>query len=229
MTTLEIAQPPTLAAPERTSGLRRWASVLAMVVGPWGFVVVNLCYLLAIRDGGSDSTGAEALALYAAHPTLVHLAVLAGPLACILIVPAVLGWFRIAARSRAVVVGGSMMIAGYICYFAVLNSSFPILAMALDPGPHGDYARVIDAAQADPWGLWIFAIFALGNIVGTAILAVGLLLGRVVPIWAALAIGSWPVLHVIGLVFFGNEVPQVIGAVLQALGFAAGAVVRARQ
>lgn len=94
MTTLEIAQPPTLAAPERTSGLRRWASVLAMVVGPWGFVVVNLCYLRAIRDGGSDSTGAEALALYAAHPTLIHLAVLAGPLACILIVPAVLGWFR---------------------------------------------------------------------------------------------------------------------------------------
>ncbi|TQJ06989.1 hypothetical protein [Lapillicoccus jejuensis] len=27
-------------------------------------------------------------------------------------------------------------------------------------------------------------------------------------------------LHVIGLVFFGNEVPQVIGAALQVVGFA---------
>ena len=46
--------------------------------------------------------------------------------------------------------------------------------------------------------------------------------------WAALAIMAWPPLHVIGLAFFGNEVPQVIGAVLQALGFAGCAAVLLR-
>ncbi|GAA1904673.1 hypothetical protein GCM10009814_37610 [Lapillicoccus jejuensis] len=35
-----------------------------------------------------------------------------------------------------------------------------------------------------------------------------------------LLLACWPVLHVIGLVFFGNEVPQVIGAALQVVGFA---------
>ena len=39
----------------------------------------------------------------------------------------------------------------------------------------------------------------------------------------------WPVLHVVGLVFFGNEVPQVIGAVLQAIGFAGCAAVLLRR
>jgi hypothetical protein len=39
----------------------------------------------------------------------------------------------------------------------------------------------------------------------------------------------WPVLHVVGLVFFGNEVPQVIGAVLQAVGFAGCAAVLLRR
>ena len=50
-----------------------------------------------------------------------------------------------------------------------------------------------------------------------------------VPVWAALGILAWPPLHVIGLVFFGTEVPQVIGAVLQALGFAGCAAVLLQQ
>jgi hypothetical protein len=67
----------------------------------------------------------------------------------------------------------------------------------------------------------------LGNLVGTLVLAIGLLRSRAVPLWAAIAIGLWPPLHVIGLVFFGNEVPQVIGAVLQALGFGGCGIVLA--
>ena len=61
--------------------------------------------------------------------------------------------------------------------------------------------------------------------------AVGLLRSRAVPVWAALGIAAWPPLHVVGLVFFGNEVPQVIGAVLQAVGFAgcAGVLLQRRQ
>ena len=43
------------------------------------------------------------------------------------------------------------------------------------------------------------------------------------PPWAALAIMTWPPLHVIGLVV-GTEVFEVAGAVLQALGSAAIAV-----
>jgi hypothetical protein len=142
----------------------------------------------------------------------------------------VLGVFRLAPASRAVLVGGSLMIAGYICYFAVLHSSFIVLAMAELGGDPVRFAAAIDASQADAWSLWVFLVFVLGNLAGTLVLAVGLLRGRSVPVWAAVGIGLWPPLHVIGLVFFGNEVPQVIGAVCQALGFAgcAAQLIRAR-
>lgn len=215
--------------PPRSSSLRRWGCVLGMLIAPWGFAITNLCYALAIRHGGSEDTGADTLALFGAHPTLVRLGVTAGMIGCILLVPAVLGLFRLAPSGqvrggRAVTVGGSLMIAGYICYFAVLQSSFVVLAMAELGGDQSAYAAALDASQADPWPLWVFLLFVLGNLVGTLVLAIGLLLSRSVPAWAAVGIGLWPPLHVIGLVFFGNEVPQVIGAVLQAVGFAGCAI-----
>ena len=90
-------------------------------------------------------------------------------------------------------------------------------------------AQVVEDTQADAWGIWVFLLFAIGNLIGTLLFAIGLLRSRSVPVWAALAIMSWPLLHVIGLAFFGNEVPQVIGAVLQALGFAGCAAVLLRR
>jgi hypothetical protein len=57
----------------------------------------------------------------------------------------------------------------------------------------------------------------------------GLLVSKSVPAWAALGILMWPVLHVVGLIFFGNEVPQVIGALLQVIGFAGCAAVLLRR
>lgn len=199
-----------------------------MLVAPWGFVVANLCYAVAIRHGGGDSTGAESIALAAAHPLLLRIGVTAGMIGCLLLIPAVLGLFRLAPASKAVLVGGSLMIAGYVCYLSVLQSSFAVLAMAELGGDTARFAAVLDASQADPWSGWVFAVFVLGNLVGTTVLAIGLLRSRSVPVWAAIGILTWPPLHVIGLVFFGNEVPQVIGAVLQALGFAGCGMTLAR-
>jgi hypothetical protein len=153
----------------------------------------------------------------------------AGLLGCLLLVPAVLGAFRLAPASRLVLAGGSLMIAGYVCYFGVLASNFSILAMAERGGPIADYAAVIDAGQSDSWSTWVFLLFIAGNLIGTLVFAIGLLRSRAVPVWAAVGILLWPPLHVIGLAVFGNEVPQVIGAVLQALGFAGCAAVLLRR
>lgn len=216
------------AHPARTSRGRLVGVAAAMVLAPWGFVVTNTAYMLAIRDGGNEDTAADTLALYAGHPQLVHLAITSGLLGCLLLVPAVMGAFRLAPRSRLVLVGGSLMVAGYICYFGVLNSSFGTLALALADGPLDVRVRVLEDAQADFWGLWVFLLFVVGNLIGTALFAAGLLRSRTAPTWAALAILSWPILHIAGLAFFGNEVPQVVGATLQAAGFAgcAAALVR---
>lgn len=219
--------------PGPTYGMRRVGLALAMVLAPWGFVVTNTAYALAIRDGGNEETSSDALALFAAHPDLVRIAVVAGMIGCLLVVPAVLGIFRLVPTSRLVLIGGSLMIAGYIGYFAVLNSNLTTLAMAQRVALHGEpvaaFAAVLDASQAEPWGTVVFLLFVVGNLIGTALLASGLLVSRTVPVWAALGILSWPPLHVIGLAVFGNEVPQVIGAALQAVGFAGCAAVLLRR
>jgi hypothetical protein len=216
----------TSAAP-RTVRVRRLGGALALVLAPWGFAITNACYAWMIRNGGGDETGADTLALAAANPDLVRLLLVAGMFGCLLIIPAVVTALSLARRSLLAFVGGSLMIAGYVCYFGVLLSNMIIIAMAERGGPAADYAAVIDASQSDPWTVWVFPIFIVGNLIGTLLFAIGLLVSRTVPVWAAILIMLWPPLHVIGLIV-GGEVLEVIGAVLQAAGFAgvAAAVLR---
>jgi hypothetical protein len=146
---------------------------------------------------------------------------------CLLIIPAVMTALTLAWRSRLAFVGGSLMIAGYVCYFGVLLSNVTIITMAEHGGPLADFAAVIDASQSDTAAGWVFPIFIVGNLLGTLLFAIGLLRSHTVPIWAAILIMLWPPLHVAGL-FLGGEVLEVIGAMLQAIGFAglAAAVLR---
>jgi hypothetical protein len=218
---------PTSSA-QTTGRVRRLGGALALVLAPWGFVIANASYGWMIRNGGSDETGAQALALAAAGPDLLRLGIVAGMVGCLLVIPAVMTALSLARRSRLAFVGGSLMIAGYVCYFGVLLSNMIIIAMAERGGPLADFAAVIDASQADRSAGWVFPIFIVGNLVGTLLFAIGLLRSRTVPIWAAILIMLWPPLHVAGL-FVGGEVLEVIGAVLQAIGFAGVAAVVLRQ
>jgi hypothetical protein len=207
-----------------TGRARRLGGALSLILAPWGFVITNAGYAWMIRNGGSDETGADALALAATGPGILRLCLVAGMIGCLLIVPAVLTALSLARRSRLAFIGGSLMIAGYMCYFGVLLSNVIIITMAERGGPLGDYAAVIDASQSDLSTAWVFPIFIVGNLLGTLLFAIGLLRSRAVPIWAAILIMLWPPLHISGL-FLGGEVLEVIGAVLQAIGFAGVAAV----
>ncbi|HEY7137551.1 MAG TPA: hypothetical protein VIB48_21035, partial [Acidimicrobiia bacterium] len=182
-----------------------------------------LAYWLSTRNGGSDSTGAESLALFGANPTLARVSIEAVLLGGLLIVPAVIGVLRLVPRSRLAAVGGWLMIFGYICYFGVLLSNVTILTMAERGGPTAEFAAVIDASQSQLFAAWVFLLFVVGNLIGTLIFAIGLLRNRVAGIWPAILIMCWPPLHVVGLVV-GNELFEVAGAVLQAIGFGVLAV-----
>jgi hypothetical protein len=203
--------------------VRRLGSVVALIVAPWGFVVANAGYTWATRHGGSDETGTKALALAGAHLQVSRVILLAGMLGCLLIVPAVLACIGLARRSVLAFVGGALIVAGYICYFGVLMSTVTTIAMAERGGPLADYAAVIDASESDPWFAWVFALFAAGNLLGTLLFAMGLVRSRTASPWAAVLIMLWPPLHVTGLIV-GNELFEVAGAILQAVGFAAIAV-----
>ncbi|MEV7804002.1 hypothetical protein AB0O28_13720 [Microbispora sp. NPDC088329] len=194
---------------------------LALFTAPLGFVVANATYAWATRHGGSDATGAQALALTAAHPGEMRLATVAAMLGSLLMVPAVLGARRLIGdrSSRLGFLGATLMAAGYICYFAVAFSGITATVMVERGGPLADYAAVLDGAQSDPSAVWVFLLFVLGNLVGTLLLGLALLRARVVPLWAAVAIMAWPPLHVIGLVA-GTEWFEVAGALTQAAGLA---------
>ncbi|MFE9654983.1 hypothetical protein [Micromonospora sp. NPDC006431] len=210
-----------------TDALRRVGTAAAMLLAPWGFVVANAAYAWATRDGGSDETGADALALAAAHPAPLRVSTIAALLGCLLIIPAALGaiGFTRHRANRLGLIGGSLMIAGYVAYFGAVMRGFVDLAMAERGGPTGDYAAVLDAAgeAAIPWLL----LFVAGNILGTLLLGIALLRARTAPAWAAATICCWPVLHVTGLIA-GTEWFEVAGATLQAVGFAALAIRLAR-
>ncbi|MFD2764450.1 hypothetical protein [Micromonospora eburnea] len=206
---------------------RRIGTVLAMVLAPWGFLVANACYAWATRDGGSDETGAESLALAAAHPALLRASTIAALLGCLLVVPAALGAIRFTRNraNRLGLVGGSLMIGGYVAYFGATMRGFVDLAMADRGGPTGDYAAVLDAASES--AIPFLLLFVVGNILGTLLLGIAMLRARTAPAWAAVAICCWPVLHVTGLIA-GTEWFEVAGATLQAVGFAALALRLAR-
>lgn len=223
-----IEGPSSTSAVRMTGRVRLLSGALALILAPWGFVITNASYAWVIRNGGSDETGAEALALAATSPGILRLCLVAGMVGCLLIIPAVLTALNLAPRSRLAFVGGSLMIAGYVCYFGVLLSNMIIIAMAERGGPLADYAAVIDASQIDLSTFWVFPIFVVGNLLGTLLFAIGLLRSRAVPVWAAILIMLWPPLHVVGLII-GGEVLEVIGALLQAIGFAGVAAVVLRR
>jgi hypothetical protein len=136
-----------------------------------------------------------------------------------------LGAIRLAGRRAPwlTLTGGSLMIAGYVCYLGVLAASFQTVAMAQTGAPAGVFARIIDTSQGDAAFVWLFVLFVLGNLAGTFLLGLGLLRSTVVPAWAAAAVLAWPVLHISGLAA-GTEWFEVAGAALQAAGLAVAAV-----
>jgi hypothetical protein len=206
---------------DRADGVRRIGLALALFVAPWGLFLANLGYAWATRDGGTDETGEQALALIAAHPQLAAAATLAAMIGSLLMVPAALGAVRLigARAARLALVGGVLVAAGYICYFSMVTTGFTELAMVERGGPVGDYAAVLDASQGSAWTAWVFLLFVLGNLVGTFLLGLALLRSHVVPAWAAAAVMAWPPLHITGLIV-GSEWFEVTGAALQGIGFA---------
>ena len=199
-----------------------------MVLAPWGFVVGDAGYAWIQLQGGSDATGAQALAMVGAHPVLSRVVITAVLLGCLLVVPAVVGVVGLVRGSWAVFLGGTLVVAGYVCYFGVILTNVLYVAMAESPGSQADFAALIDASESQGWTAWVFLVFVLGNLLGTAVLAVGLLRSARVPRWSGLALLAWPVAHVTGLVV-GSELFEVAGALAQAAGFAGLARVVARE
>lgn len=209
-TTTGVAAPAT----DPTAGFRRVVTAVTMPVAGIGLLLSDVTYAWATRDGGDDSTGAHALALYGAHPGLVEVAtagVLVGVLA---LVPAALGILRLVrpAAPRTGLWGAALLVAGYVCWVWVSGSNLLVTQLGIDGV---DAAASVDRAQQDyAMGPPAFILFVIGNIVGTAVLGVAVLRTRALPKAAGIGLLAWPVSHVIGIAV-GSEWFEVAGATLE--------------
>jgi hypothetical protein len=207
--------------PAATVRVRRAGLALAAFVAPWGIVLGNLGYAWVTRHGGSDETSRGALELAAAHPVIGLAANIAAMIGSMLLVPAVLGAIQLTRvrAARVGLLGGVLMIAGYICYFAMLFHGVLSESIVASRGPTDAQVAVVDAMTNQPLDVAVSMLFLLGNLIGTFLLGLALLRSQAIPAWAALGVLAWPVLHLAGL-FVGSEWVEVTGAVLQGVGFA---------
>lgn len=213
-----------------TALLRQRALATAMLVAPWGFVLGNLAYAWETRHGGSDDTGAGALALSRAYPSLDRAAMVVTMLGALLMVPATIGAMRLTHRRAAKLglLGGVLVAAGYIAYFAMLFSGRIELVMAGRGTNQADYAKILDDSLNGASVIWVYLTFLIGNLIGTFLLGLALLRSRAVPALVGWSVMGWPILHVVGI-FFGSEWFEVAGALAQAVGFAGVAIYLMRQ
>ena len=229
-TTADVSPTREVSTVGSTAGFRQKALAAAMFIAPWGFVLGNLVYAWETRHGGSDGTGAGALALTRANPGLDRFAMVVTMAGALLMIPAAVGAMRLIHRRAAKLglIGGSLVAAGYVAYFALLFSDHIELVMAAQGTHQAGYAKILDESLNGASVIWVNVMFLAGNLIGTFLLGLALRRSRTVPAWVGWGVMGWPILHVVGL-FFGSEWFEVAGALVQVAGFAGVAIYLMRQ
>lgn len=157
---------------------------LCLIVGPVLFIVANLVLPPFTED---DNAYFDAVAASPSSHVLGTLAFLAG---AILLIAGLIGVIHLT-RGRTVTVaqvGAALMIFGAVFanWFAVA-----VLELTAAQGAGLDRDQMIslfNQAEESPWLVVTFVSFLVGIVLGSTVLAVGLLLRRAAPVWAPVAI-----------------------------------------
>ena len=199
----------------RTLRTRRVSQGLALLLAPWAFVLANAGDVLTSVPGQDDTTPRGALLIAAAHPTAEKWFTFAAMVGCVLLVPAALGAMSLVRvkAARLGLIGGALMIVGYICYFGLLFQGYATIALAQHGGASPGNIAVQDLTMNQGFFVVVALTFVAGNIIGTFVLGLALMRAHVVPRWAALCILVWPVLHLLG-----GAWGEVVGAAVEAVG-----------
>ncbi|GAA1934589.1 hypothetical protein GCM10009775_28150 [Microbacterium aoyamense] len=210
-----------------TIGFRRRTTAVALPLAFALQAVTNTLYSLSVGDGvGDTGSGDETLAFYAAHGGAMTVATIVSLIGSLLVVPGVLAALRVLrpTRPRLSLAAGILMIAGYIAYFGIVFTNYDTIALArftVDAG------AALDERAAIPGAIVVFLLFVAGNLVGTLLLGLAVILSRSLPWWAGALIIGWPVGHVVNLVV-GSEWFAVAGGALEVIGLCVVAVAALR-
>lgn len=226
--TLHSPAPALARSDDPTTGFRRIASAVALPAAFALQAVTNTIYAVATRDGGGDTgPAAETIAFYHAHGQELVAASVIAMVGVLLVVPGVLAALRVLrpSRPRLSLIAGILMIAGYICYFGIVMTGF--LSLALANSGVAQAPAILQEGQDHPLAMPFLLLFVIGNLVGTLLLGLAVMLSRTLPWWVGALIMGWPVGHIVNLVGCG-EWFAVAGGVLEVIGlcFVAGAALR---
>ena len=201
----------------RTERTRRIAKCLALILAPWAFVIANSGDILTTEHGLDDTKPRGALLISAAHPLADKWFTFIAMIGCLLIVPAALGAMSLVRvkAARLGLLGGVLMITGYICYFAMLFQGYATIALAQHGAANTDNIAVQNLIMNQGFFIVVALTFVAGKLIGTFLLGLALYRARVVPRWAAALVLLWPVAHILG-----GPWGEVLGAAAEAVGLA---------
>ncbi|NNC13255.1 hypothetical protein HII28_15370 [Planctomonas sp. JC2975] len=227
------AQTSTDARTDPTAGFRRIAGAVALPLAFACQLACNTLYAAASTGNAGDSgSGEQTIQFYASHATAMLAATLLALLGCLLAVPGMLAALRTLrpARPRLALWAAGLMIAGYVCYFGIVFTNFGTLALAQSDVSRKAAGAALDDTQAIPAAVAVFLVFVVGNLLGTLLLGLAVILGARrtgIPWWSGLLIACWTVGHLANILGAG-EWAAVGGGALEVVGLSLVAVVALR-
>jgi hypothetical protein len=199
--------------------LRHVSRVLAAVILPIGpAAVAGLRFILPYTTS-DDST--EAVRLVAAHQTAQSAVVWLGFLACLTLVPGVIFAGRVVGRAtpRLAAAATVLLVLGYLSMAWLTVGDAFVLFGIRQHLPEDSLAAMYESVH--PAATVAGGLFVLGHVLGTILLGVGMLRGRVVPVWAAVATIAAQPIHFVAAVIVPSHPLDLFGWGLNAVGFAA--------
>ncbi len=185
-------------------------------IGPLAVAVLR--FVMPYKTNQSASVAVREVA---AHQGAQNVIVWLGFLACLTLVPGVIYAGRVVGRSspRLAAVATVLLVLGYLSIawltigdayllFGVRHHLPAATLVAMDNGVH--------PAASIAGGL-----FVAGHVLGTVLLGIAMLRGRVVPAWAAVATIVAQPIHFVAAVIVGSHGLDLVGWGLNAVGFAA--------
>lgn len=225
-----------LPAPVLTEPTTRFRRVAGAIALPLAFILQLACnaiYAWVSTESGLSDTegGSQAVELYGRYPAAFEAMTVLAMVGVLVMIPGLLAALRVLrpAKPRLALWAVVLMITGYVCYFGTVTTNFSALGLARYAASHPnvDAGAIQDAAQGFPALMVFFVLFVIGNLIGTLLLGLAVILSKTLPWYAGALIMCWTVGHIINITG-GGEWFAVAGGALEivGLGIVAAAALR---
>lgn len=199
--------------------LRSKSRLLAAVLLPIGpAAVAVLRFILPYTTADSSDVAVRMVALHQGAQSVV---VWLGLLACLTLVPGVIFAGRVVGRAapRLAAAATILLVLGYISLAWLTVGDAYLLYGVRHHLPQQVLVGMYDGVH--PAATLAEVLFVIGHVGGTVLLGIGMLRGRVAPLWAAVATIAAQPIHFLAAVIIGSHALDLVGWGLNTAGFAA--------